>query len=1062
MNTIAASPAVFPSTNRISSRAIFRRVLWKEYRVLRPLWVAVFVLTAVVQGLIAAFAPAGADLPQIMFAASLTGAVLFAVGASSILFAAEHEEETHAFLAILPTNWRPLFLGKVLIATILAIALGAALLPFGAAFVGWFDTGPKLPPAHVMRQHLGLFGVAIFEALAWGTLFSLLSKRPLLAALLTIVCGATLVHGAVIAVNQSGMATSDLAAYSEAIPVRVAMIAGAAALAFLAARNWLVPHPACIAPSHSFARSSLPKAPTPITELLGRLRADSHSNETFFRGRMLTRLLWQTWRESWKLLLVPLLMAVFLLLGVGAAIGFLFGTMPSAIFAGATLLFAPALYGSFAFYADQRKASYRFLAEHGARPRYVWFSRHAVWFGALLILLTAITAALSATGVAAYRQQLEAAAGDGDWRWWRADTSMLEQWSALRIFFGASIAAWGGAITAYSTGQFFSMSVRSEILAAFLALLVSPFVVAWVGLLFAWQLSAALFLLPIAAGFFLATWLLAPDWIAGRLTLRSWIGPTIAIAAPAIFIATALPPARLAQLPLTDMIDVYAERSELLPPAPTAEARKTAELYGEAAETYNAWLSSDLLDRWSKPEFMEPLGANGLAGVNHYAGPSGSVSTLGIDPSRIPVGERDAFFAAMAELEEAKIDAKARAIALAVDASERPSCHFDFNWGNLPPSSSARVPVVRYDSRLGTIDPTFSAVLALVDVVAATGDTPAARIDHQLAALRMLSHLRENQPSAVAIKLFQHERDLLDQIAEWAAGPDISQEDRKTLLERLTSQFAVPHSPAQAFIADRELIRAAILGTAAPAAFTDEADLPAQLAYLANEFPWERQRSLRAIDLLIARDIRRAHECYLYLAGESPHPTGQTPLFELTSPEAIAGRIDPFNPMTSAAATSYFAMMEYDARVAPNRFFRTLVDNEAARRAARLRIALAMYLADHGKYPAQLDDLVPDYFAELPLDPYNNRPFNYSPRGLDLPWVRSQYNPADLIPAHTPLLWSIGHAGLSAPTRIGVPVPNVDELQTQLVYALIHPERLWYVDFEPALVFPLPRPDESP
>ena len=46
--------------------------------------------------------------------------------------------------------------------------------------------------------------------------------------------------------------------------------------------------------------------------------------------------------------------------------------------------------------------------------------------------------------------------------------------------------------------------------------------------------------------------------------------------------------------------------------------------------------------------------------------------------------------------------------------------------------------------------------------------------------------------------------------------------------------------------------------------------------------------------------------------------------------------------------------------------------------ATQVIIALARYQADHGKPPAALKELVPDYLAELPLDPHTGEPFDYA------------------------------------------------------------------------------------
>ena len=45
--------------------------------------------------------------------------------------------------------------------------------------------------------------------------------------------------------------------------------------------------------------------------------------------------------------------------------------------------------------------------------------------------------------------------------------------------------------------------------------------------------------------------------------------------------------------------------------------------------------------------------------------------------------------------------------------------------------------------------------------------------------------------------------------------------------------------------------------------------------------------------------------------------------------------------------------------------------------AALIVTALALYQIEHGTPPVTLEDLVPTYFAILPFDPMNGRPYGY-------------------------------------------------------------------------------------
>src|SRR5262249_13200606 len=50
------------------------------------------------------------------------------------------------------------------------------------------------------------------------------------------------------------------------------------------------------------------------------------------------------------------------------------------------------------------------------------------------------------------------------------------------------------------------------------------------------------------------------------------------------------------------------------------------------------------------------------------------------------------------------------------------------------------------------------------------------------------------------------------------------------------------------------------------------------------------------------------------------------------------------------------------------------LDGDATRGVVRLGMAAAAYKAKHKKYPEKLAELVPDFIAEVPLDPFDGRP----------------------------------------------------------------------------------------
>jgi hypothetical protein len=53
---------------------------------------------------------------------------------------------------------------------------------------------------------------------------------------------------------------------------------------------------------------------------------------------------------------------------------------------------------------------------------------------------------------------------------------------------------------------------------------------------------------------------------------------------------------------------------------------------------------------------------------------------------------------------------------------------------------------------------------------------------------------------------------------------------------------------------------------------------------------------------------------------------------------------------------------------------KAVVEGDALHRLAMLGLAMARYYAEHKKYPDRLEDLVPDYIAAVPVDPFDGKP----------------------------------------------------------------------------------------
>jgi hypothetical protein len=1053
------------------------RFAWKEYRVLRGLWIAVAVMAIAEQCVSAWFTAPGTDLPAWLFASSLFAAALYAVGAAAILFSVEHEDETYNFLAGLPVTWLPAFVGKLLVAALSALLLAAVLL----AASGWFDHGGRWPSPVVAGQLTAIFGLGIFEAIAWGTFFSLRVKRPLIAALLALVVGTISTQLIASEVARSSIASSDPAAYQRAVPFRLAIVFLLMIANAFIARRWLTigasARTSRSAISELLVQGGLNEAVRRLTKLTAgplQMLADHTIVPKSSRFTLLARLLWQTWRDSRTMLLLPILGSAVVLFGV-ALIGFWSPNFYRLVGVSISICSLPAFYGALAFGADQRRHQFRFLAEHAASPRYVWLARHVIWFGAMIALCCLLAFAMTvATGYMLHR----AAQGYVAYQPWG---NPLRTWDyeyygyqanpfhgePLFSVVGAASLAMFAVLAAYALGQLCSMFIRSEIFAAFVAIVLSVLLSSWASLLFAWQLSAWQFLVPIIVGCMFATWLRVPDWLAERNTWRSWWKPSTVVAAPLLFAALYLPSARLAQIPdpSTNNSDVHLTEQakdviNSLPPiqkarfhaveeaifdqdfvaaGDTPEARQTADMYLRAVEAYDApKYQDDPLAKWAVPAYINDHGA--------------------IDESRIPNDELKEFVAARKKSLELDDQAREAALAEFLAATKRPNCRFQFDPSMVPPAGPFHFAAQYTKENHRLTDPKFQRIARFIASQSGYGIFRGDGIDRFMPLLRACADLGSRQPTYIYMRQLELERNILAGINYWATETHPSQDELRDALAKLTAHFDALPEPAESLLADRANIRNVILDQEPPIMFAfPPVDLEHYLAFLANRLPWERQRALRALDLITRANLCDTIVLENYLAGHADVQYASSWLREWIQSERGNRPIpDRWTFTERAAATSYLAHFEYEDRVRLDEFYGQLCDIETCRRATLLTITLASYRQEHGDYPGSLSDLVPEFFKTPPLDPYSNQFFQYEPHGLDLPLQASRVRlvsaptsvPAitvgpDLVPPQTPLLWSVGpdDARLTRQVRsytvLNVDTPNEEPKETQeTVYVL--------------------------
>ncbi len=1006
--------------------SVFWRLMWKEYRMQRAFWISMAVLTVLVQLAVLAFVRPGAERITWLFTVGLGLPAFYALGCGATLFATEHETGTYGFQRALPVSAIRLFGGKLVFALGSTLAMIALLWSLAALMAGWHL--PR-PDGHLALW--GLWGLASLELLVWGVFFSLLSTRPLKAAILGAVAACLSTECAVCALGP--LYNVDL--YLAAVPYRVAIGAVVALLDVLLGYGWfrevdgvsgalehlrrlgvitrrhwvllvllLLPllavlanwpwfatarYPIALAGClwcftsvevfvwamfvslllrrslnlailvvalvsfvvhvagagtmpleralliHTLYHSVLPLRAPMVAEvaLADLLLAYRRRGETTVRERpvartlpaaevprrtALGRLLWHQWRQSVRMmaalgvLLVPLLLTVISQWGQRGRVD----ELRVAVVAVLALAGVP-LMGACVFLADQRGDGFRFFAERGIRPGYVWLSRHLVWMPALLFCSVLVLIAVLLVLDPPAREPRYAA-------------------FVLGCVFGL-------AILGYASGQLCSMLLRSGILAGFLSLVLSGLLCGWAWLM--WYLSVPWIwsVAPIPLLLLLASWLRAPDWLLERNTLRAWLRPALALIVPAVSLLAAVPVYRVYEIPA---VDPGFSPEEYARPA-TAEEKATFEMYRRASLMF-------VLKE-------TPRGA-----------------TDGDEEGAAPESEAE-----RTARETAWIEANQEAIELTIKASRRKACDF-FD----PQSDPSKVEVLQDTRSLCGV------LLASARQLESEGGLDAA-LERYLAAVRVSLHLRHRGAWVGPDVADLIETDVYDHLATWAADPDQTpQRIGAAIVElgRLTEDLP---SRSDGIKSEYLWTRRIIAGDPDTLAQLDLRRREEFWATLALKWlPWERARAGRVLNLMTARELKSLDDVEWAISrGASftlPDSSGDDPQW------LAMGRSTPW------LAAFYYPRSWSDTR--------TSASIETRRRAVRLLLALQAWKLKHGELPTTLDELVGPYLDRVPVDPYSAEPFRYFPEGLPIP-VTSRpwdFGEPDVVEARTPFIWSTG------------------------------------------------------
>ncbi len=492
-----------------------RRLLWKDARELVPIWLAVALATGLTLALTfwSTNVTHASLSPLYLAAHTLIG--FFALVTEICLFASENENRTVHLLRNLPLKptvvvGQKLAVGVagVLVFSLVAASVASLLASCSASRSTHLNESHFFSATNCIAFPLLYFAISSLAAtLTRSFFYGFLWAGAVLLAIM--VCVEPTWFGYVRDSYPDGWLKGSLMS-----------LAAVAAGAFVIGRSrvWIeerVPH----SPRIIAAGSSLNSKPSTARKQLSRLSV----------------LLWQSFAQSKRVLVI-----YFGLVAAATVCCWwnfeLEGSTPSgtwllrslSFLCGAMFLLIP--FSASIFLADHRSRNFRFFQQNVESPRLFWFARLLPWW--CLIAAIVLLWQMALTEIELPVQDLVYGYRYNNWRSVITDTLFEMNQFARQSMLVPSLVLLG----IVGIGQFFSMIVRSSILATIFAVLINLCFVFFACYVVFVDESVWLFLALPVVSVYLATWFGVHDWLGGKTGWRCY-GRPLAIATTAAVLA---------------------------------------------------------------------------------------------------------------------------------------------------------------------------------------------------------------------------------------------------------------------------------------------------------------------------------------------------------------------------------------------------------------------------------------------------------------------------------------------------------------------------------------------
>jgi ABC-type transport system involved in multi-copper enzyme maturation permease subunit len=954
-------------------------VLWKEYREQRPVWLAVAAIAAFLISIGFLFlvpagsAPFGTEKATVLVGIAVALTVAYAVVAGAMLFAGERENGTLDLLDTLPVRRADIWLGKFAAgsAAVLAFAFVAAVAMCLLHVQPATPVGRSSDPRWLWFKFLPPLA---FYAFAFSLLGSALARSVLRAAALGTALGLLTLAIAAIA----GMILTTA--------VETAERAIGNLIVFFSAAGGII---ALYGSRRAFIR-------------LDRIRRQettavtSPRHEHVFTGFVPT--MWLVWQQGRALALgliiaaialcVPLALGVALLLDTPTK-ALLFSLMSWPVF---TLLIS-VLCGLMTFAGEQAWQSQRFLGDRRLPLGRIWLWKTGVW----LALAAAITFIVSVCSSAPFLGRTWAV----QWPWW-LNQSRWALW-LMCLSYG------------FALGQLCGLLFSRPAVGGLIALLLSPVIVLWLPSLTMGGQHFWILLLP-AALLLASAWLAVRPWTAGTLWLGrrclTWVS-VAALAPVAIALGIWYRAIEIPAVPAP--FDVESYRKTLTTPMGTESGvllhDALHDLEQRLAHAKLLFHSTSLSERdfAALRELEAAMALSGIASQQAAVSlsPAAAVLQLRIEPfatwnpenrdslNRSPL-DRLHFYASLdwIDLEMARLLDYLHTGRWVQALRKLP---------DLPPGTlvdpCTKTPFTKY--YVNVLQDAFLILDMHAQLLEERGD-PAAALEDYASALALAMSVKNQADTFYDIIADRRLSLLLNHLDRWLrrTGRDPILVKRAQALLQRTEQM-LP-SWTENLKENYVELQNATESDATPLPGSSDATLGGALVF--ESAPWERERQTRLLNAVFAG----------FFAGQAMPWSDWVKRYADAAPLLRAGWIQPTSgPAAKLSHDQLAAWLEptwWSIYVVPQTSRRPSYTRTLCRlRGNQLKLALTRYEVEHGKSAPHLAALVPDYIADIPIDPYDGKPFRYriSP-GERIPY--KQYLETTWIEVRPGqgIIWSVG------------------------------------------------------